>query len=90
VLHRLQRDGRINALFGIALPFLIPTLVRLASDLIDPITLENPQTMIWTISALAFLPSSMIMRGIAMLRIAELIEEKRRRACEDAEALKVL
>lgn len=90
VVHRLQRDGRVNAVLGIALPFLIPTLVRLASDLIDPITLEDPQTMIWTISAWAFLPASMIMRGIAMLRIAELIEDKRRRASEGDEALQVL
>lgn len=90
VVHRLQRDGRINAVLGILLPFLIPTLVRMASDLIDPITLNHPQTMIWTISAWAFLPASMIMRGIAMMRIAELIEEKRRRASQDSEPVHLL
>ena len=36
-------------------------------------------------SAWAFLPASMIMRGIAMGRIAELIEEKRNRAYSEAE-----
>ncbi|MDU9003102.1 hypothetical protein [Sedimentitalea todarodis] len=90
VVHRLQRDGRINAVLGILLPFLIPTLVRMASDLIDPITVEHPQTMIWTISAWAFLPASMIMRGIAMIRIAELIEEKRRRASQESEPVRLL
>ncbi|MEP3331419.1 hypothetical protein [Sedimentitalea sp.] len=90
VVHRLQRDGRINAVLGILLPFLIPTLVRMASDLIDPITLNHPQTMIWTISAWAFLPASMIMRGIAMMRIAELIEEKRRCASQDSEPVHLL
>lgn len=90
VVHRLQRDGRVNAVLGILLPFLIPTLVRMASNLIDPITLEHPQTMIWTISAWAFLPASMIMRGIAMMRIAELIEEKRRRASQGSEPVHLL
>ncbi len=87
VVSRLQRDGRINVVIGILLPFLIPALVKMASDLIDPITLADPQTMIWTMSAWAFLPASLMMRGIAMLRIAELIEEKRRRAYANAEAL---
>lgn len=90
VAHRMRRDGQINAALGILLPFLIPALVRMASDLIDPITLQDPQTMIWTVSAWAFLPASMIMRGIALMRIADLIIEKRRRASEDAEPLQSL
>ncbi|MGB7240458.1 MAG: hypothetical protein WBC93_00040 [Sulfitobacter sp.] len=85
VLHRLQRDARINIALGFLLPFLIPAVVKAASDLIDPISLSNPQTLIWTISAWAFLPASMIMRGIAMHKIADMIQEKRRRAYADAE-----
>lgn len=87
VVMRLQRDGRINVIMGVLLPFLIPALVKAAADLIDPISLENPQTLVWTMSAWAFLPASMIMRGMAMLRIAELIEEKRRRAYANSEAI---
>ena len=81
VLDRLQRDSRVNIALGFSLPFIIPAVVKLAADLIDPITLENPQTLIWTITAWAFLPASMIMRGIAMGKIADMIQEKRRRAC---------
>ncbi len=80
VLDRLQRDSRINIALGFLLPFVIPAVVKLAADLLDPITLENPQTLIWTITAWAFLPASMIMRGIAMGKIADMIHEKRRRA----------
>lgn len=87
VVNRLQRDGRINVILGVLLPFIIPAIVKAASDLINPITLNDPQTLIWTMSAWAFLPASMIMRGVAMMRIAELIEEKRRRAYANAEAL---
>ena len=84
VLLRLKRDARVNIALGFLLPFIIPAVVKATSDLIDPITLENPQTLIWTISAWAFLPASMIMRGIAMHRVATLIEEKRRRAYASA------
>lgn len=87
VVHRLQRDGRMNVILGVLLPFIIPAIVKLASDLINPITMEDPQTMIWTISAWAFLPASLLMRGAAMMRIAELIEEKRRRTYANAEAM---
>ncbi|MEQ6202162.1 hypothetical protein ABMC88_03815 [Sulfitobacter sp. HNIBRBA2951] len=85
VLERLQRDARINIALGFLLPFLVPAVVKMAADLIDPITLQNPQTLIWTISAWAFLPASIIMRGIAMGKIADMIEDKRRRAYAEAE-----
>ncbi|WP_235857883.1 hypothetical protein [Marimonas lutisalis] len=86
VLQRLKRDAGLNIVLGILLPFLIPAVVKAAADLIDPITMENPQTLIWTMSAWAFLPASMIMRGIAMSRVADLIEEKRARAYAKARA----
>lgn len=80
VLYRLQRDARVNLAVGFLLPFLIPAVVKLAADLLNPISLEHPQTLIWTMSAWAFLPASMIMRGIAMQRIAEMIRDQRKRA----------
>ncbi|UYV39602.1 hypothetical protein N4R57_16820 [Rhodobacteraceae bacterium D3-12] len=86
VLARLKRDAGLNIVLGILLPFLIPAVVKAAADLIDPITMDNPQTLIWTMSAWAFLPASMIMRGIAMSRVADLIEEKRMRAYAEAKA----
>ena len=85
VLLQLRRDARFNIGLGFLLPFFIPAVFKMASDLIEPITLENPQTLIWTMSAWAFLPASMIMRGIAMGKIADMIEEKRRRTYANAE-----
>ncbi|WP_424832070.1 hypothetical protein [Ruegeria sp.] len=78
VVTRLQRDGRLNIMIGVLLPFLIPALIKLISEFGSPITLSNPQTLIWTLSAWAFLPASMIMRGMATIRVANLIVEKRR------------
>jgi hypothetical protein len=79
VLFRLKRDAGLNIVLGALLPFLIPAAVNMVSEVITPVSLANPQTLIWTMSAWAFLPASMLMRGIAMERIADLIEQKRAR-----------
>ena len=87
VVKRLQRDGRINMVIGFLAPFVIPAAIKLASDTFEPLAMTDPETRIWLMSAWAFLPASMIMRGMAMSRIAELIEEKRRRVYASAEAM---
>lgn len=79
VVDRLQRDARFNIALGFLLPFMIPAAVKLASLAFSPVTLESPQTLIWTMTAWAFLPASLFMRGIAMGRIAGMIAEKRKR-----------
>ncbi|WP_297772559.1 hypothetical protein [uncultured Roseovarius sp.] len=86
VLHRLRRDAGLNVVLGSLLPFLIPAAMQAASDMVAPISITHPQTLIWTMTAWAFLPASMFMRGIAMSRIADMIEEKRRRAYAENDA----
>ncbi|MGB7262867.1 MAG: hypothetical protein WBC68_12415 [Albidovulum sp.] len=78
VVDRLQRDARFNIALGFLLPFLIPAAVKVASLAFTPVTLESPQTLIWTMTAWAFLPASLLMRGIAMGRVAGMIAEKRK------------
>lgn len=78
VVERLQRDARFNIALGFLLPFVVPAAVKVASLAFEPVTLESPQTLIWTMTAWAFLPASLFMRGIAMGRIAQMIDEKRR------------
>ncbi len=80
VVARLVRDGRVNIILGLVLPFLLPVMVLAASKVFDPIVLDSPQTMVWTMTAWAFLPTSLFMRGIAMRRIAAMIKEKRKRS----------
>ena len=87
VLPRLQRDARLNIALGFLMPFLIPAVIQMMSDLIDPIYLDDPMTLIWTVSAWAFIPASLIMRGMAMGRVAQMISENRRRAYAAARAL---
>src|SRR6056297_548981 len=85
VLQRLRRDSGLNIVLGCLLPFLIPAAIKAASDFVDPAFMSSPQTLVWTTTAWAFLPASMLMRGIAMGRIAQMIEDKRRRAYAQAE-----
>ena len=77
VVARLTRDARINIALGFLLPFLTPLVVKISSSGFEPLTLTSPQTLIWTITAWAFLPASLFMRGIAMNKIADMIRQKR-------------
>lgn len=87
VVTRLQRDARKNIIVGILLPFTIPALIKLASGFLDVTQLTAPQMLVWMMTGWAFVPASMIMRGMAMLRVADLIAEKRRVAYADAKNL---
>ena len=51
-------------------------------------TITSPQPLIWTAAAWAFLPASLLMRGVAMGRVADMIRVKRDRkiAADAAEA----
>ncbi len=86
VLQRLYRHARIKIALGFLLPFLIPAVVKAATGLIDPSSMRDSQTLIWAVTLWAFLPASLIMRGVAVSRIAEMVADKRRRAYAAAEA----
>lgn len=80
VLFRLKRDAHFNLALGFLLPFLIPALLRFWIGAFDASVLAMPEVLIWVLCAWAFLPLTLMMRGIALFRVAALIEEKRRRA----------
>ncbi len=80
VLYRMKRDAHVNVALGFLLPFLIPAAMSSAASFGIQVPVGGPLSLIWVVTAWAFLPASMMMRGVALLRIADLIEEKRRRA----------
>lgn len=80
VIARLIRAASINIVMGVLLPFLLPAALQVYALAVSPVTFSHPQTLIWTVSAWALLPASLVMRGVALRRIAELILEQRRRA----------
>lgn len=78
VITRLRWDAAINLLLGVFLPFLVPAGVRYLLGGFDAEALTSAQTLIWTVAAWAFLPASLFLRGVAMLRVARMVEQKRR------------
>lgn len=79
VVLRLQRHARVNVLLGLVLPFLLPVLVIASGLLIQPLTLSSPMGYVWGIVLWAYLPASLVMRGVAMARVARMIRASRRR-----------
>lgn len=90
VLYRLKRDAHFNLALGFLLPFLIPALLRMWVVTFDPSMLAMPEILIWVLCAWAFLPLTLMMRGIALFRVAALIEEKRRRAYAQEDELQLV
>lgn len=85
VLYRLKRDSHINVALGFLMPFFLPAALKISGNWGAVPNLSDYQPLIWTMIAWSFLPASLIMRGVALMRIADLIEEKRRRAYAQAE-----
>ncbi len=86
VVKRLRRDGHLNIFLGLLMPFLIPLVIKMTAFLGAPLRLDDPQTLIWTVTAWTFLPAGILMRGIALTRVAKMIEQQRKRAHDRAAA----
>ncbi len=77
VVDRLVRDSHMNLAVGFLLPFVIPAVVAVLTLGIPADTLTSPQTLIWTMALWAYMPAALIMRAVAMARIADMIRIKR-------------
>lgn len=77
VVFRLARHGRVNILLGFLLPFLVPVAAKVMLGHSAVLVGLSPHSLIWIISLWAFFPASLILRGLALLRIAELIVQSR-------------
>ena len=86
VVDRLNRDSLVNLILGFLLPFIVPALFQLTSEFWNPLSLNDPQTLIWTVTIWAFLPASLLMRGIALSRVAGMIHVQRKKAYAAAAA----
>lgn len=87
LVRRLDRDAQVNLILGFLLPFVIPAVVSLAAGLVDFARLTSPQAVIWVVAAWAFLPASLLMRGMALMRLGQLVAAQRvRQGTEEDEA----
>nr|WP_281494123.1 hypothetical protein [Jannaschia sp. S6380] len=79
VVKRLNRDGAVNILLGLALPYLTPPLALFVARNYDLSMLNSDLMLVWVMTLWAFFPASLFLRGIAMRRLALMISQKRRR-----------
>lgn len=79
IVTRLLRDARVNIILGFALPYILPVLASIGAAQLEMSILDSPQTLVWTITAWMFLPVTMFMRGMAMGRVADMINSRRKR-----------
>ncbi len=87
VVQRLERDAHFNVLLGIILPFSLPVLLHISTLMVQPMTLQSPLAFVWGVSLWAFIPVNLIMRGLAMYRVAQLVRAQRRRIAEEEDAV---
>lgn len=79
VVRRLNRDGFVNILLGLLLPYLTPPLAVYIAGSYGLSMLQSDLMLVWVMALWAFLPTSLFLRGIAMRRLALMISQKRRR-----------
>ncbi|SCZ69308.1 hypothetical protein [Epibacterium ulvae] len=87
VVQRLSRDARISLSAGLLLPFALPGCIKLAGHLFDLHLLTTPLTQTWLIAFWACASASITMRGLALLRVADLIAKQRKRVYDSSETL---
>lgn len=85
VVARLQRDARLHIVGGVLAPFVLPAMVKVSTGTMDPALFSNTQLFVWAVTGWAMFPAMMIMRGMARLRVAELIAVRRRSFALDEE-----
>ena len=84
VVARLERDARTCLVLGVLMPFLTPALVLAGGSLIAPLSQAGGLTQIWVIAAWALAPAMLVLRGVALGRVARMIRERREGAAADA------
>jgi hypothetical protein len=77
VVQRLSAYGRVNIFLGFSLPFAVPVGLQLFMGDQMGASQSQVHSLIWMIALWAFIPGSMILRGLALMRIAELIVQSR-------------
>ena len=80
---RLRRDGAVNVLLGILAPYLSPPVAVWVAGGSGVSVLDDDLTLVWVMTTWAFLPVSLLARGIAMRRLAAMIALRRRRLGAD-------
>jgi len=83
VVARLSRDGRVNVFLALLAPFLLPVIVGVVAQQLGLALVWSPQAVVWGIGLWMAIPMSLFLRGLAMLRVAGMIQTRRDRLVAD-------
>ncbi|MGR3485296.1 MAG: hypothetical protein ACU0BF_08130 [Paracoccaceae bacterium] len=76
LVSRLRRDAAFNLSLGVALPYLLPALVGGAAPAMG-IDLTAATSQAWVMAAWSFLPTCLVMRAMALRRVAAMVAAQR-------------
>lgn len=74
VVARLLRDARLNLLFGLSLPYLVPVLASAACHVLDVELAPSAHSQVWMIAIWAYLPTNFVLKSMAIFRLAYVLE----------------
>ncbi|PRY92838.1 hypothetical protein BCF33_1700 [Hasllibacter halocynthiae] len=74
--ERLRWDGRFCVVLGLCLPFLLPMLAALSVPAGGGLAMAAPQTLVWVVAFWSWAPVAMVMRGLAMMRLAGMAAQR--------------
>lgn len=77
VARRMVRDSWANIIVGVLFPFISPSVFLLLQGMISEGAGTSSQTLVWMIAAWSFIPLSLMMRGLALARLAHMLRAKR-------------
>jgi hypothetical protein len=73
VLFRLRREACLCIALGFTLPFLAPVVLGPVMSIMGSALPAQSQGVVWIICIWAFVPANLVLRGVAVLRVAELV-----------------
>lgn len=77
IVNRLRLTGSLSIIAGAVAPFVLPVVAVVAVNRAGLDVLGAPQALVWGITLWMFIPLSLVMRGLAMRRLATLIGRRR-------------
>lgn len=77
VVERLTRIAHVNLMLAFLVPFLIPAGFGLIGGPWSLGQVPAYAAIIWVVTGWAFVPASLGMRGVALLRVAHIISQQR-------------
>ncbi|MCP5088022.1 MAG: hypothetical protein GY952_14615 [Rhodobacteraceae bacterium] len=72
-IPNLRRSALISLLFGFTFPYIAPQAALTFLGHLEPVSSNNSQFLVWLIAVWCFVPAASVLRGLAVLRIANLI-----------------